>query len=283
MILSRRFIVGFTPSWFTASFLQKSSSIFNLYHVLLSVWQNLNEPDGPAMAEWAPSVIAGLAWVKQSLDWDPWLSPMGDHVPTGQEAFLVVTMRAGNATTSWVQDRYTAKPLQCTRQPPQRTVWFQRPIMSTCSKSKHCLTHLWDNYGIIVSWGQVCFQGHLWICLEICLVVIPQREVGDGINRVETKDEDTYPLVDRTAPNSNVICSIMSLLLKLRDLTLEYRGCSLVPIKLLPDSNFEDEQGAQNLNSVDRNELLDMSPRMGPSNSVCDLSTWTYYLIFLPL
>lgn len=100
------------------------------------------------------------------------------------------------------------------------------------------------------------------------MVVIPQPEVGDGINRVETKEADTYPSVDRRAPNSSVICSIMSLLLKLRDFRLDYKGCSLVPIKLLPDGNFEDEQRAQNLNSVDRNELLGLSPSLGPSNSV---------------
>lgn len=140
--------------------------------------------------------------------------------------------------------------------------------MPTYSKSKCCLTHLCDNYGIIVSWGQVCFQGHVWICLEIHLVVIPQPEVGDGINRVETKDVDTYPSVDRSAPNSSIICSIMSLLLKLREFRLEYKGCSLVPIKLLPDGNFEDEQRAQNLNSVDRNELLGLSPSLSLSNSV---------------
>lgn len=74
----------------------------------------------------------------------------------------------------------------------------------------------------------------------------------------------------------------MSLLLKLRDFRLDYKGCSLVPIKLLPDGNFEDEQRAQNLNSVDRNELLGLSPSLGPSNSVI-LAHGHVTFIFLPL
>lgn len=60
-----------------------------------------------------------------------------------------------------------------------------------------------------------------------------------------------------------------------------------MPIKVLPDGSFEEEQGAQSLNSLDVNELLghslDMNPSLGTSSSVCGLSLWTYYFTFLCL
>jgi len=73
----------------------------------------------------------------------------------------------------------------------------------------------------------------------------PSLRFGNGNDRVEIEDAATHPSIHRTPPNNRVICSIMSLMvLRLRDLGLEYRGCLLVPIKLLPDGSFDEEQRA---------------------------------------
>lgn len=119
------------------------------------------------------------------------------------EAFLVVTRRAGNATNiSWVQGRAAAKPLQCTGQPPQNMVCFQKSAMPTASKSKHCLTHLLDDYStpLALNWERSRFAsngtfGDVWkyVCLS-------QLEVGDGIGRVEIKDVAKPPSSHRKPP-----------------------------------------------------------------------------------
>lgn len=162
----------------------------------------------PEWAWWASDGRANLKCLSRSF-MDELVSCLKSlALPHGRlwlEAFLVVTRRAGNATNiSWVQDRDAAKPLQCTGQPPQSMVCFQKSTMPTTSKSKHCLTHLLDDYStpLALNWERSRFASKGTFGCVWKYVWLSQPEVGDGIGRVVIKDVANPPSSHRTAPNN---------------------------------------------------------------------------------